>query len=53
MTVRLVLVRHGRAAAGWDTHPDPALDDVGRAQARFDGLAQLDVELSARLAKGM
>ena len=33
MTVRLVLVRHGRASAGWDTHPDPDLDDVGRAQA--------------------
>lgn len=31
---RLVrLVRHGRAAAGWDTDPDPDLDDVGRAQA--------------------
>jgi len=33
VTVRLVLVRHGRAAAGWDTDPDPGLDDVGRAQA--------------------
>ena len=30
---RLYLVRHGRAAAGWDTDPDPDLDDVGRAQA--------------------
>ena len=27
------LVRHGRAAAGWDTDPDPGLDRVGRAQA--------------------
>lgn len=27
------LVRHGRAAAGWDTDPDPDLDDVGRSQA--------------------
>jgi broad specificity phosphatase PhoE len=27
------LVRHGRAAAGWDTDPDPGLDDLGRAQA--------------------
>jgi len=26
-------VRHGRAAAGWDTHVDPGLDDVGRVQA--------------------
>jgi broad specificity phosphatase PhoE len=30
---RLYLVRHGRAAAGWDTDPDPGLDDLGRAQA--------------------
>jgi broad specificity phosphatase PhoE len=29
----LHLVRHGRAAAGWDTHVDPGLDDAGRAQA--------------------
>lgn len=30
---RLHLVRHGRAAAGWDADPDPGLDDTGRAQA--------------------
>lgn len=30
---RLHLVRHGRAAAGWDTDPDPPLDELGRAQA--------------------
>jgi broad specificity phosphatase PhoE len=30
---RLILVRHGRAAAGWDAHADPGLDDAGRAQA--------------------
>ena len=30
---RLVLVRHGRAAAGWGDDLDPGLDDVGRAQA--------------------
>jgi broad specificity phosphatase PhoE len=30
---RLILVRHGRAAAGWDVDIDPGLDDVGRAQA--------------------
>lgn len=29
----LHLVRHGRAAAGWDVDPDPPLDDVGRQQA--------------------
>lgn len=27
------LVRHGRAAAGWDSDPDPDLDAVGRRQA--------------------
>lgn len=31
---RLYLVRHGRAAAGWDTDPDPGLDDLGQRQAR-------------------
>lgn len=30
---RLYLVRHGRAAAGWDVDPDPPLDAVGRTQA--------------------
>ena len=30
---RIHLVRHGRAAAGWDTDPDPGLDDLGREQA--------------------
>lgn len=30
---RLVLVRHGQAAAGWDADTDPGLDDLGRAQA--------------------
>jgi broad specificity phosphatase PhoE len=30
---RLYLVRHGRAAAGWDTDPDPGLDDIGQRQA--------------------
>ncbi len=30
---RVYLVRHGRAAAGWDTDPDPGLDDLGRHQA--------------------
>ena len=28
------LVRHGRAAAGWDIDVDPPLDDLGRTQAR-------------------
>jgi len=27
------LVRHGRAAAGWNTDPDPGLDDLGRSEA--------------------
>jgi broad specificity phosphatase PhoE len=30
---RLILVRHGRAAAGWADDLDPGLDDTGRAQA--------------------
>ena len=30
---RLFLVRHGRAAAGWDTDPDPGLDEIGARQA--------------------
>lgn len=30
---RLYLVRHGRASAGWDTDPDPGLDEIGRRQA--------------------
>ncbi len=29
---RLILVRHGRAASGWEEQ-DPGLDEVGRAQA--------------------
>jgi broad specificity phosphatase PhoE len=38
---RLHLVRHGRAAAGWSTDPDPGLDEVGVRQA---------TDLAARLA---
>lgn len=30
---RLYLVRHGRAAAGWDADPDPGLDGLGAEQA--------------------
>jgi broad specificity phosphatase PhoE len=30
---RVYLVRHGRAAAGWDTDPNPPLDELGRQQA--------------------
>jgi broad specificity phosphatase PhoE len=29
----VTLVRHGRAAAGWDADPDPGLDALGRTQA--------------------
>jgi broad specificity phosphatase PhoE len=44
---RVYLVRHGRAAAGWDRDADPDLDDVGRAQAasvadRLEALAAPD-----------
>lgn len=40
------MVRHGRAAAGWDTHVDPGLDDLGRSQATAaaDRLAVLGVQ---------
>ncbi len=31
--VRVYLVRHGRASAGWDDDPDPGLDELGRDQA--------------------
>lgn len=43
-TARIHLVRHGRAAAGWDVDPDPGLDDVGRSQAQetAEALALLD-----------
>jgi broad specificity phosphatase PhoE len=30
---RIWLVRHGRAAAGWDADLDPGLDEIGRRQA--------------------
>ena len=30
---RIYMIRHGKAAAGWDGDADPGLDDVGRAQA--------------------
>ena len=37
------MVRHGRAAAGWDTDVDPGLDEVGREQSSVTAqrLAQL------------
>ena len=40
------LVRHGRAAAGYHSHRDPGLDDVGRAQAEATAEA-LATELDA------
>lgn len=39
--MRIALVRHGRASAGWDTALDPALDDLGISQAR-DTAGKLD-----------
>ena len=30
---RIYMVRHGRAAAGWNVDPDPGLDELGRSQA--------------------
>ncbi len=63
---RLHLVRHGRAAAGWNTDPDPGLDALGLEQAaavaaRLDQLGPLPVlssplrrcrETAAVLAEG-
>ena len=51
---RLYLVRHGRAAAGWDRDPDPGLDALGREQgaamaARLLPLGPLDVVTSPLL----
>lgn len=49
LVIRVHLVRHGRAAAGWDTDPDPGLDDLGREQAaqtasRLAGLTSSGVD---------
>ena len=33
-TTRIYMIRHGKAAAGWDGDADPGLDDLGRQQAR-------------------
>ena len=30
---RIYMIRHGKAAAGWDADADPGLDDLGRKQA--------------------
>lgn len=40
---RIYLVRHGKAAAGWDGHADPGLDPLGETQSRIaaDFLAPL------------
>jgi broad specificity phosphatase PhoE len=51
---RIYLVRHGRAAAGWNTDPDPGLDDLGRHQAaemtaRLSPLGPLDLVTSPLL----
>jgi broad specificity phosphatase PhoE len=50
---RLLLVRHGRAATGWDADFDPGLDEVGRRQAEtmaggLAGLGPLPVVVSPR-----
>lgn len=49
LVIRVHLVRHGRAAAGWDTDPDPGLDDLGREQAaatasRLAGLTSTGID---------
>ena len=30
---RIYMIRHGKAAAGWDGNADPGLNELGRAQA--------------------
>lgn len=42
MSVHLHLVRHGRAAAGWNVDRDPVLDELGQQQA---------VEVAQRLVR--
>ncbi len=48
---RVYLVRHGRAAAGWDDDVDPGLDTVGMAQAAAlaDRLAPLGADAAPAL----
>lgn len=48
---RVVLVRHGRAAAGWDDDPDPGLDELGQRQAvaLADRLGPMGAEAPPRL----
>lgn len=51
---RVYMVRHGRAAAGWNVDPDPALDELGRSQAlavasRLSSLGPLPVMSSPLL----
>lgn len=40
--IRIALVRHGRASAGWNVDPDPGLDDIGRRQAADAAVALAD-----------
>ena len=47
------LVRHGRAAAGWDTDPDPVLDSLGRSQAQAVGEALRQVDAAVVLTSPM
>ena len=44
----IYMVRHGRAAASFDSHRDPGLDDLGRTQAQATAAALAD-ELPAPL----
>lgn len=51
---RIYMVRHGRAAAGWNVDPDPGLDELGRSQAlavagQLSRLGPLDVVSSPLL----
>ena len=42
---RVYMVRHGRAAAGWNVDPDPGLDDLGRRVGLLHELVAAGVEV--------
>ena len=45
---RIYMIRHGKAAAGWDADPDPGLDATGQAQA--EAVAE---EIAARVGHSL
>ncbi len=45
---RIYMIRHGHARAGWDSDPDPGLDELGRAQAAAVAKVVTELTGSAR-----